>query len=127
MKKIFIFAVVILLAGCTSYTKEAYKRKLNTWMGSEPIDLVRSWGPPKQTYEVGGHQFLVYIKDYDFTIPASQPTYQTSFIGDKAYTTAIGGHDEITFNHHCETTFEVSENKIINWSFKGDDCVAEEE
>lgn len=127
MNKMLIIAVIILLAGCSSYSEEAYKRNLNTWMGSEPIELVRSWGPPKQTYEVGGHQFLVYIRDYNFTFPATEPTYQTTFNGDTAYTKAIGGSEGATINYHCETTFEVSENKIINWRFKGDNCVAKEQ
>ena len=119
---IFILLVFIFIAGCATEAK--YKTKLNTFLGMSPLDLVRQWGPPQQTYEVEGHQFLVYQQKETTYMQGSPPSYTTQFIGNTAYTTSYGGSPGMFVNLSCTTTFEIDDSKIVNWSFKGNDCVS---
>ena len=61
MARLALMAIVALLASCA--TTAGYERILNSWVGREEIDLVRSWGPPLQAYETAGRKFLSYSSE----------------------------------------------------------------
>ena len=61
-----IFAV-FALSGCA--TTAGYEKVLNSWVGAQEIDLVRSWGPPVQVYEAGGRKFTVYSAKRNVYLP----------------------------------------------------------
>ena len=118
-----IFAV-FALSGCA--TTAGYEKVLNSWVGAQEIDLVRSWGPPVQVYEAGGRKFTVYSAKRNVYLPGTSPTYQTNVIGNTAYTTAVGGSPAMNLGMSCMTTFELEGSRVVSWTYKGNDCKAKE-
>ncbi|BED24754.1 hypothetical protein VEE46_45220 (plasmid) [Escherichia coli] len=124
MKARFFAALLItfFLSGCA--TEAGYQRVLNSWMGSTDVSLIQSWGPPQQSYELSGHTFLVYSNSSSSYIPGVAPTYQTTFIGNTAYTNTYGGSPGFNVSYSCTTTFEVVGGKIVNWRYQGNNCTS---
>ena len=120
MKKIVFSALFLLLAGCA--TEQNYKNMLNTWLGIDEIDLIRKWGPPANSYEVGSSKFIIYSSTGNMYLPGTSPTYTTNIIGNTAYTTSYGGTPAQNIQLSCETTFELQNGKVVNWSYKGNNC-----
>jgi hypothetical protein len=112
------------VAGCA--TTAGYEKVLNSWVGAQEIDLVRSWGPPIQAYEAGGRKFIVYAARRNIYLPGTAPTYQTNVIGNTAYTTPVGGSPSMNINMSCTTTFELDGSRVVAWTYKGNDCKAKE-
>lgn len=119
-------SIVCLLALSACATTAGYEKLLNSWVGAQEIDLVRSWGPPEQAYETGGRKFIAYTSRRNVYMPGVAPTYQTNVIGKTAYTTAVGGTPAMNISKSCMTTFELEGSRIVSWSYKGNDCRAEE-
>jgi len=111
-----------VLASCA--TTAGYEKLLSSWVGAQEIDLVRSWGPPIQSYETGGRKFIVYSSSRTVYLPGSAPSYQTTVIGNTAYTNAVGGSPPMNIGKSCTTTFELDGSKVVSWSYKGNDCKA---
>jgi hypothetical protein len=46
--------IVILISGCASIfpTTRNYDIQLNNWVGKHVDDLVKSWGPPQNSYKL---------------------------------------------------------------------------
>lgn len=120
MKRLSLLVVALLLSGCA--TEGKYKQVLDSWTGSDELDLIRSWGAPMQIYESSGHRFLVYSSDRNVFLPGIAPTYQTNVVGNTAYTNSYGGTPAMNINKTCTTTFEVVDEKIYSWSYRGNDC-----
>lgn len=119
MKKICLWLVFVLSACATT---EKYEAVLKTWIGSSERELINSWGPPSSVYEVNGDKYLTYQSSRSGYVPGVAPTYQTSFIGNTAYTTSYGGTPGYSYNHHCKTTFTVSGGVINHWRYEGNSC-----
>jgi hypothetical protein len=119
-----IVAFVTVLASCA--TTAGYEKVLNSWRGAQEIDLVRSWGPPIQSYEAGGRKFIVYSSRRDVYLPGTAPSYQTTVIGNTAYTNAVGGSPAMNIVKSCTTTFELDGSRVVSWSYKGNACKAKE-
>lgn len=120
------FAIVGAIALSACATTAGYEKVLNSWVGSQELDLVRSWGPPAQAYEAGGSKFLLYSSQRNVYIPGVAPTLRTSVIGTTAYTTAVGGSPASNISKACVTTFELVNSRVASWSYKGNDCTAKE-
>jgi hypothetical protein len=120
------FAIVSLVALSACATTAGYEKVLNSWVGAQEIDLVRSWGPPAQAYEAGGRKFIVYASRRNVYLPGVAPTYQTNVIGNTAHTTAVGGSPAMNVGMSCMTTFELDGSRVASWSHKGNDCKAKE-
>ncbi len=118
--------VSILLALSACATTAGYEKVLNSWVGSQEIDLVRSWGPPAQSYETGRRKFIAYSSRRNVYMPGIAPTYQTNVIGNTAYTTAVGGSQAMNIGMSCMTTFELDGSSVVSWSYKGNDCKAKD-
>ena len=117
---IMIFSALFFLTGCV--TKKEYEDTLSSWVGASENELVMSWGPPNSVYESGGLKYLTWSNSGSVTIPGTSPTYQTSIYGNTAYTTAIGGSAPMTFNKHCQRTMVISNDRVVNWQWKGNGC-----
>jgi hypothetical protein len=123
----FRFLVIICLAMLSACaTTAGYEKALNAWLGSQEIDLVRSWGPPVQTYETSGRKFIVYSSQSNVYIPGTAPSYQTTVVGNTVYSTPVGGSPAMNISQSCVTTFELDGSRILSWSYKGNDCKAKE-
>lgn len=116
--------VATLLGACA--TTAGYEKVLNSWVGTQELDLVRSWGPPAQAYEAGGRKFIVYTSRRNVYMPGVAPTYQTNVVGNTAYTSQVGGSPAMNIGMSCATTFELDGARIVSWQYKGNDCKAKE-
>lgn len=117
-----VFFITFFLSGCA--TEAGYQKVLNSWMGSTDVSLIQSWGPPQQSYELSGHTFLVYSRSSSSYVPGVAPTYQTTFIGNTAYTNTYGGSQGFNVSYSCTTTFEIVSGKIVNWRYQGNNCAS---
>lgn len=122
-RKVKFFSALILMAsllGCATTAK--YEKVLNSWIGSEEVELIREWGPPQQSYESGGVKFLAYTSGRNVYMPGMAPSYTTTYIGNTAYTTPVGGSPGYNMSMQCVTTFEVAQGRIVRWRWQGNDC-----
>lgn len=120
MKRLLLIAVLVALSGCA--TTANYEKTLKSWVGASELDLVRSWGPPQSTHTTGGRTFLVYSSARSVLMPGVQPTYTANTYGNTTYVNSHGGMPAQNLNFQCQTTFEVSNEKIVGWSWRGNDC-----
>jgi len=124
-KNLFFMLFILFVSGCA--TTEGYRKVVASWVGSTEIELIRSWGAPQHSYKSGSIKFIVYNSSRSVDIPGTTPTYKTTLIGNTAYTNTTGGTPDQNFQYSCETTFEIMDEKIVSWSFKGNDCTAIED
>ena len=123
MKTSLLLAIVVaILSACA--TTANYEEILNSWVGAEEVDLIRKWGPPQQSYETGGRKFLAYSSRRNVYLPGTAPSYQTTVIGNTAYSNPVGGTPGYNIGMACVTTFELANNKIVSWQWRGNDCKA---
>lgn len=123
MKGCSVIIAALLLSGCATEAK--YNNKLNTWLGQDELKLIHRWGPPQRTYETGGSKFLTYVDSGNVVMPGTPPSYTTNVYGSTAYTTATPGMPAQNIALDCETTFEIKDAKITDWSWRGNNCVSE--
>jgi hypothetical protein len=125
LKPLFVLiAAATVLSACA--TTESYEKILRAWVGAEEIDLIRKWGTPQQHYETGGRKFLTYTSRRNVYMPGMTPSYQTTIIGNTAYTNQVGGTPGYIIGMDCVTTFELENNRIVAWQWRGNDCKARE-
>lgn len=115
-------AAVLLLAGCATTAK--YEAMLNTWLGAPEVELARSWGAPIGSYQAGNSRFLTFASSRNVFLPGQAPQYQTSFVGNTAYTTLVGGRPAQNLQFACTTTFEIVNGRVFGWRYEGNDCVS---
>ncbi len=58
-------------------------------------------------------------------LPGVAPSYQTTFVGNTAYTNSYGGSPAMNVDLSCITTFELVDNVIKTWSWRGNNCVSD--
>jgi len=122
MRKILLTLLVLILSSCAAMNKEAYEKKLKTWVGKSETHLVSQWGVPGSVYELNGNKFLTWTQSSSTTMPGTQPTYKTTMIYGTAHTTAIGGSSPYTINFHCKTTMTIRNNVVQAWRWEGNSC-----
>ena len=123
-KSIALIAILFALAGCA--TTANYEKILQSWVGDTELNLIRKWGPPRQSYEAGGSKFLVDSSSRNVYLPGTAPSYTTTVIGNTAYTNPVGGTPGQNIGLSCESTFEISGERIVSWRWQGNDCTARE-
>lgn len=120
LKPMCLVVGLLLVAACA--TTKKYEAMLTTWVGKPDSALLQSWGPPDSVYENSGVQYLTYFKSRSGYVPGIAPSYQTTFIGNTAYTSAVGGSPGYAFSKKCKTTFAVTGGFIQNWRYEGNAC-----
>lgn len=84
-----------VLARLREDMEKNYSQKVESWDGSNVMDLIKSWGPPTSEYKApDGSLMLTYKNDR-----------------------LING-DQFT----CNTTFTLKANKVVDWSWRGNGC-----
>lgn len=116
---------LLILSGCA--TTAAYEKILNGWVGESEERLVRVWGPPVNVYQTGNKKFLTYSRQSNMYMPGQAPTYQTTYIGNTAYTRPVGGYAGQNIPLSCVTTFELENNYVVSWKWEGNHCKAWEQ
>ena len=104
--KLLLPTVCCALSACA--TTGAYEESLNSWKGSSDASLIKTWGPPAETFNSSGHTFLVY--QFARTKPLS-------VMGDPT-----GGHGGYMKSFFCTTVFDISQERVVDWAIKGNDC-----
>ncbi len=100
MKKLIsILCLGLFLGACTTVSTKGYGQQLDTWIGSTEDELISQWGVPISSYETGKHKYLKFHRDY----------------GRNQY-------GEL----YCDVTMIFTNKRITSWSFKGNECEAEE-
>ena len=117
---ITVVSLYAFLAACATEAK--YQETLNTWLGSSEVALVQSWGPPDRVYELDGNRYVTYARGGTTYLPGVAPSYQTTVIGNTAYTNAVGGMAPMVINQSCVTTFTVKNREIVDWRYEGNAC-----
>ena len=122
--KAFFLVMVLTLWGCA--TTANYEKMLTTWVGAPEIDLYRSWGSPDGQYEVSGSKFVTFTRGGNMIMPGTSPTYQTTFIGNTAFTNAYGGSPALNIQLTCRTVFEIRNERVVSWRWEGNNCKAKD-
>ena len=122
-------AFLSVLSGCA--TTEKYRQMVNSWHGKNVQVLVNAWGYPDSTFKApNGNNVYVY-KRMNVT---SFPSYRTggyttvSTEGNKTVVSQTPSYESSggTYTFKCTTWIEVNKkNKIVNTSFRGNDCVSQ--
>jgi hypothetical protein len=126
-KKVARYAFLIFsiqLAGCA--TTANYEKKLNSWVGFSELELVRSWGPPDASYEIGVSKYITWSKSGSIYIPQTNPTMYSTIIGNQIFTNAYGGSAAQNISLQCKTTFEIKNNYVVSWRWEGNSCKSKE-
>jgi len=51
LRKLVVAWLLIALVGCAAQRQKDFSDALNTWMGHNINEMIRSWGPPSSTYD----------------------------------------------------------------------------
>lgn len=114
MNRCLLITIPVVVASCA--TAAGYEQVLSSWAGAQEVELVRSWGPPAQSYGVNGRKFIVYESRRNLQLLGTATSYTN--------TGAIGGGPAMDIAMSCTTTFGLDGSKVISWSSKGNDCNA---
>lgn len=97
-KIICVVFLGFLLGACTTVSTKGYGQRLDTWIGSTEDNLISQWGVPTSSYETAEHKYLKYYR---------------------GVWTQWG-------EFYCDVTMIFTDGVITSWSFKGNNCEAEE-
>ena len=88
-----------------------------TLVGATEIELIRALGVPASTFTSGGSKFLVYSDS-----GTTKDNYQSSLdYWGNVNTVNYGGNQ-----YSCEVTYEISNKRIKNIRWNGNNCVFDE-
>jgi len=119
MKLAAILLSIVLLSGCATIGK--YNKKIESSIGSTELNLINAWGTPQNVYETGGSKFFVYVSSGTTYFSGTNPSYTTSATGNTS-TAPIQGRPGMAVNQGCETTFEISDDRVRSWRWQGNNC-----
>jgi len=127
-----LLAVLAGLSGCA--TQANYEKMLQSWVGDSEAHLVSSWGPPASVYEAGGSRILTYVQSGQAVLPGASyttPVRTTTYgnVGLTPYnatsTTYLPQQGAPTvISMSCTVHFTVTQDRISNWSWQGNNCRA---
>jgi hypothetical protein len=110
----------VLMAGCA--TQAALERRLNTYLGASEVEVIRDFGPPQNVYETGGSKFIHFSRSGTMVMPGVAPSFMTTRIGNTFMTQPVGGSPGFAVQVGCEIRFELQQERVVRWSFRGNDC-----
>src|SRR6266851_5288976 len=103
-----IASLLMVSCGGTTSPKKTYGDKLTTWIGADVNALLRSWGPPTQTFPMpNGNTMLVYDSGGPTVVypPTRGP---------------LGISPGFVTSSNCRTRMEVDGlGRIVHWAFEG--------
>ncbi len=123
MKRSFVpLLCAALLAGCApAFNRPAF---LATLVGQPEAEVVRRLGVPSRTYEAGGRKFLAYAERRSEVITGG-PFFGGFGGGFGYYGPGFGLYSAFpseVIERGCETTFEISDGRVLTWSLRGNAC-----
>lgn len=138
-------SIAFVLTLCSCATTANYEKILQSWVGVHSDDLIASWGPPQNSYQLSnGGAVIEYFGGR--TVPIGGYTYsqpQTTYHSGTVNTyspygrTGYGSYSGTSTTYvqkqtpvynipmQCRTTFTVNSSGIItSWRWQGNDCKA---
>ena len=119
---------LLALGGCAIQTEQQINAEMARHIGQSETDLVREMGVPTRSYDSAGHRFLAYYKGEQEVDNFGGGFYGTGFSGwggwgwgGGFYGGAFDGPSRIT-THGCDTTFEVSDGRVLGFKRHGNAC-----
>ena len=109
MRLVLVLAMAAALAGCAPSGPSRLDVTLASMVGQSEAQVVRQWGVPDQTFDVGGEHFIVYRSIRQSVIPGGGP-WGPPWWG-------WGGSQVVT--NVCDITFEIEQGKVKTYSYRG--------
>ncbi len=132
-KTVFLsFAALLTLSACDVPTVQQ-RKVLDSMIGKTDVDVLRTFGVPTRTYQASGHDFLAYIDNETNYSPGSGgwgwgwgggPWGGYGGYGGwgGGWGGGFGGFPPSYYNTTCQTTFELTNSRVVGWTMRGDGC-----
>jgi hypothetical protein len=125
MRRILFLLPLFAVAGCA--TGPSLQSRMAGYTGASGQTLVQDLGVPDKQITVNGVEYLAYVRQR--TTVSADPVFYGGFggfggpfwgpFGGGFY----GGGFPPTVNQwSCETTFMLENNKVVNFTLRGNDC-----
>ena len=121
MRSILPILCAALLATCApAFDRPAF---LAGFVGQPDTEVVRRLGVPSRTYEADGHRFLAYAEHRSEILSTGTGFGGFDQFGGFGYFgPGFGFSSAEVIDRTCETTFEVVNGRVANWSLRGNAC-----
>ncbi len=122
-KRCVVLGGVLALGAC-AYPNPAHVAALNAMIGKSEQDVVQTYGVPSRTYDTAGHRYLAYSASRLETIPGG-PYFGGPYWGGPwggGWGGWGGGFPPEIVQRDCETTFNLQNHVVLNWSLRGNAC-----
>lgn len=126
---VIVLLASVLIAGCATTAK--YRAILNQWQGQTIESFVKMWGYPDRTMSLDKNQTAyIYSSREIVSTPMTQMPSNITTVNSGDKTTVISSPGAIiggqTYSLSCVTwvVFDNTTKKIVNTSFRGNNCVA---
>ena len=108
------------LAGCA--TGPSLSTRMAAYIGSNVQTLVQNLGVPDKQISVNGLEYLAYGQQHQVVVAG---TYMGGWYGPWGGPFYGGGfypYSPGVYSYGCETTFMLKDNKVVNFTLRGNDC-----
>ncbi len=124
MRKFWL--LILLLAGCQT-NGGSYSDTLQSWVGQSEERLLQSWGMPQNVlYVTPQEKVLTYVQFSNQPRGDNPNPYPDEVYYPAIATPDFGFPDQPLYSsYYCKTLFTVTGNIVTDYSFNGDDCVAD--
>lgn len=135
-KRLFLVGMLSLAACQVPTAKE--RRMLDSMIGKQAVDVVRTFGVPTREFKSGDHTFLAYINQQtDYSSPMGGWGYGGWGGGWGGGYGGWGGgwggpgwggwgwgggFPTTAYTYTCQTTFELVNGVVSAWTMRGDGC-----
>ena len=112
----FVLLLPLLLAACQ--TGPSLQTRMISFMGAPEGTLIQSLGVPDRQISVGGVNYLAYVRSRTQVL-STGPFWGGPWGPYGGWAGPVSSSVQVW---SCETTFAVQDGKVVNVSFKGNDC-----
>ncbi|MCI1437238.1 MAG: hypothetical protein LKI03_06545 [Acetobacter indonesiensis] len=134
-RKRLLLVSMLSLAACQVPTAKE-RRMLDSMIGKQAVDVVRTFGVPTRQFKSGDHTFLAYVNQQtDYSMPMGGWGYG-GWGGGWGYGGwgggwggpgwggwgYGGGFPTTAYTYTCQTTFELVNGVVSAWTMRGDGC-----
>ena len=114
---------MLLLMGCAN--SQNYENQLQNWVGVSQETLYESWGMPNSEFYIAPEEKQVtYVKIDNGAIDDETDPYQNNIVYSAIETPDYGPSDDQNQTYYCQTSFTIVNGEVTDYTFNGDDCVA---
>ena len=129
MPKILSVLLLMFLSSCGAgrVNSANYNNRLQSWIGASQGMLTAEWGQPDNVFYLTPDKYIVtYIKMDNSPVDGKSDPYTGEVyypaLETPNYNFSSNGPDGL---YYCKTSFTIENNQVVDYTFNGDDCVAE--